>query len=107
MALPQQLAPDPVLEVAMLRQMQQQQPLMKALSEYIVDRKLPNDRLELERIRVLETAPLYEVNQAGLLCRIRGRGDNSSLGVDLQVVVPEVLRGTVIAGCHLRGTHRC
>jgi len=89
---------EPVLEVAVLRQMQQQQPLMRALSEYIVDRRLPVDRLE--RIRVLETAPLYEVNQAGLLCRIRGRGDNGSLGVDLQVVVPEALRGTVIAGCH-------
>ena len=69
----------PVLEVSVLRQMQQQQPLMRALSEYIVDRKLPVDRLQ--RIRVLEIAPLYEVNQAGLLCRVRGRGDNSSLGV--------------------------
>ena len=88
----------PVLEVSVLRQMQQQQPLMRALSEYIVDRKLPVDRLQ--RIRVLETAPLYEVNQAGLLCRVRGRGDSGSLGVDLQVVVPEALRGTIIAGCH-------
>ena len=94
----QEPSQEPVLEVSVLRQMQQQQPLMRALSEYIVDCKLPVDRLQ--RIRVLETAPLYEVNQAGLLCRVRGRGDNSSLGVDLQVVVPEALRGTVIAGCH-------
>ena len=71
---------------------------MKSLVDYIVHRRLPADRLE--RIRVLETSPLYEVNQAGLLCRIRERGSRGSLGVDLQVLVPEALQGVVIAGCH-------
>ena len=79
-------------------QQQQAQPMMRALTEYIVKQKLPSDRLE--RIRVLEAAPLYEVNQTGLLCRVRTRGNKGSLGVDLQVVVPEALQGTVIAGCH-------
>ena len=89
---------DPLLQIEVVKQMQQEQPMMKALAAYITDHKLPADRLQ--RIRVLEAAPMYEVNQAGLLCRVRSRGDKGSLGVDLQVVVPETLHGTVIAGCH-------
>ena len=87
-----------MLDVDVLKQMQAKQPMMQALIEYVTTRKLPADRLE--RIRVLESAPMYEVNQAGLLCRVRSRGDKGSLGIDLQVVVPEPLRGVVIAGCH-------
>ena len=49
---------------------------------------------------MLEVAPMYEVNKAGMLCRVRQRGKQVSLGMDMQVVVPEELRGTVISGCH-------
>ena len=52
------------------------------------------------RIRVLEQAQSYEVNQSGLLCKVRLRGRNGSLGVDTQVVIPEGLRSAVIEGCH-------
>jgi len=96
--LAEQEKPGPVLEVEMLKQAQQAQPMMNALIRYITTHRLPADRLE--RIRVLETAPLYEVNQAGLLCRIRERGSKGSLGIDMQVVVPEALQGTVVMGCH-------
>ena len=54
----------------------------------------------MARIRVLEASPLYEVNQAGLLWRVRERGIKGSLGMDLQVMVPEALRGAIIQGCH-------
>ena len=43
---------------------------------------------------------MYEVNQAGLLCRVRSKGKQGSLGFDMQIVVPERLRGQVIEGCH-------
>ena len=43
---------------------------------------------------------MYEVNKAGMLCRVRQRGKQGSLVMVMQVVVPEELRGTVIAGCH-------
>ena len=43
---------------------------------------------------------MYEVNKAGMLCRVRQRGKQGSLGMDMQVVVPEEFRGTVIDGCH-------
>ena len=95
---PADTAGEPALELDVLCSMQRQHPIMKSLVDYIVHRRLPADRLE--RIRVLETSPLYEVNQAGLLCRIRERGSRGSLGVDLQVLVPEALQGVVIAGCH-------
>jgi RecA/RadA recombinase len=88
----------PVVSTQALWECQRRQPMMKAIAEYVEDQKLPTDRLQ--RIRVLETAPMYEVNQAGLLCRVRAKGKAGSLGMDLQVVVPEALRGQVIAGCH-------
>ena len=86
------------LDTTSLVQCQRKQPMMKAIVEYVENQRLPADRLQ--RIQVLETAPIYEVNKAGLLCRVRSRGKGGSLGMELQVVVPEELRGDVIAGCH-------
>ena len=66
--------------------------------KYVGNNILPKDKLM--RIRVLEQAQEYEVNQAGLLCKVRERGNKGSLGLDMQVVVPEALRTAVVAGCH-------
>ena len=88
-----------VLDTDTVVKCQMQQPMMKHIKEYIADQVLPASRLE--RIRMLEVAPMYEVNKAGMLCRVRQRGKQGSLGMDMQVVVPEELRGTVIAGCHV------
>ena len=64
---------------------------------------LPKEKLM--RIRVLEQAQEYEVNQAGLLCKVMERGHKGSRGLDMQVVpvVPEALRTAVMAGCHEGG----
>ena len=87
-----------VLDTEAVVKCQMRQPMLRHIKEYITDQILPASRLE--RIRMLEVAPMYEVNKAGMLCRVRQRGKQGSLGVDMQVVVPEELRGTVIAGCH-------
>ena len=71
---------------------------MAAVKMYVQNKVLPKDKLM--RIRVLEQAQFYEVNQAGLLCKIRLRGRNGSLGMDMQVVIPEGMRSAVIEGCH-------
>ena len=88
----------PALASDTIRAMQEQHPNMTALKEYIINQKLPSDRMA--RIRVLEASPLYDVNQAGLLCRVRERGIKGSLGMYLQVMVQEALRGAIIQGCH-------
>ena len=87
-----------VLDTDTVVRCQMRQPMLRHIKEYITDQVLPASRLE--RIRMLEVAPMYEVNKAGMLCRVRQRGRQGSLGMDMQVVVPEELRGTVIAGCH-------
>lgn len=94
-------APKVVLEVDTIRRGQEQQPMMAAIRAYVGNNILPKDKLM--RIRVLEQAQEYEVNQAGLLCRVRERGNKGSLGLDMQVVVPEALRTAVVAGCHEGG----
>ena len=71
---------------------------MRAMVEYVREQNLPADRLE--KIKILESAPLYEVNASGLLCRIRDRGKRGELGLAMQVMVPAEMRGQVIAGCH-------
>ena len=81
-----------------IKSMQEEQPHMKAVKEYTQQQILPADRLD--RIRVLEAAPLYEVNHMGLLCRVREKGHGGSLGLDMQVMIPEPLRGEIIRGCH-------
>ena len=81
-----------------IQESQQHQPFMKAMTTYITDQTLPTDRLE--KIKILESAPLYEVNSKGLLCRIRERGKQGSLGLSMQVMVPAEMREEVIAGCH-------
>ena len=91
-------APKVVVEVETIRKGQEQQPMMAAIKAYVSKSILPKDKLM--RIRVLEQAQAYEVNQAGLLCRVRERGSKGSLGLDMQVVVPEALRTAVVAGCH-------
>ena len=80
-------------------QAQDKQPMMAAVKAYIRDGIMPRDKLT--RIRALEQAQMYEVNQAGALCKVRERGKKGSLGLDLQVVIPEgPQRDIVIAGCH-------
>ena len=81
-----------------IRKEQEQQPVMAAVKVYVQNKVLPKDKLM--RIRVLEQAQSYKVNQLGLLCKVRLRGRNGSLGVDMQVVIPEGLRSAVIEGCH-------
>jgi hypothetical protein len=71
---------------------------MAAIKAYVSKNILPKDKLL--RIRVLEQAQDYGVNQTGLLCRVRERGSRGSLGLDMQVVIPEALRTAVVAGCH-------
>ena len=77
---------------------QDQHPFMKAMKDYVQHQQLPAGRLE--KVKILESAPFYEVNQSGMLCRVRERGDRGSLGLTMQVLVPPELRGELIAGCH-------
>ena len=60
-----------------IRKEQEQQPVMAAVKMYEQNKVLPKDKLM--RIRVLELAQFYEVNQSGLLCNVRLRGRNGSL----------------------------
>ena len=71
---------------------------MATTKSYISKTILPKDKLL--RIRVLEQAQDYEVNQTGLLCRVRERDSKGSLGLGMYVVIPEALRTAVVAGCH-------
>ena len=75
------------LEMSQIVQAQDKQPMMAAVKAYIRDGIMPRDKLT--RIRALEQAQMYEVNQAGALCKVRERGNKGSLGLDLQVVIPE------------------
>ena len=77
---------------------QDQHPFMKAMKDYVQHQQLPAGRLE--KVKILESAPFYEVSQSGMLCRIRERRGRGSLGVTMQVLVPPELRGELIAGCH-------
>ena len=87
-----------------IQEEQEQQPVMAAVKMYVQNRVLPKDKLT--RIRVLEQAQFYEVNQAGLLCKIRLRGRNGSLGMDMQVVIPEGMRSSKAAMMVQRGMHQ-
>ena len=70
-------APRIVVEIDTIRRGQEQQPMMAAIKAYVGNNILPKDKLM--RIRVLEQAQEYEVNQAGLLCKVRERGNKGSL----------------------------
>ena len=86
------------LEMKQIVQAQDKQPLMSDVKAYIRHGIMP--RGKLARIRALEQAQMYEVNQAGALCKVRERGKKGSPGLNLQVVIPEgPQRDIVIAGC--------
>ena len=91
------------LNVETLIETQDRHPRMKQLRQYLKEGALPEDRLE--RIWVLQTAPMHEVNQAGMLCRVKERGNKGSLGLEMQVLVPETLRGEVVARIHEEAGH--
>ena len=52
-----------VLDTDTVVRCQMRQPMLRHIKEYITDQVLPASRLE--RIRMLEVAPMYEVNKAG------------------------------------------
>ena len=60
-----------VMDTWTIKREQEQQPMMAAIKAYVSKNILPKDKLL--RIRVLEQAQDYEVNQTGLLCRVRER----------------------------------
>lgn len=82
----------------MLLEEQRAQPRMKAMMQYKKEGQLPNTRLE--RIRLLEQAPFFDVNAAGLLCKVRMRDEKGRLPISMQVVVPESLQGMLVAASH-------
>ena len=94
---------DRVIEQLVERE-QQLTPSMAAIRKYLLEERLPEDRLA--RMRTIEMAPMYEVNAEGALCRVRQKGKDAKLGLELQVVVPEKMQGAVIEanhqglGCH-------
>ena len=92
---------DAKLSIALerIKSAQEYNPHMKSLMDFITDKKLPTDRLA--RVELLQTAQTYDVNSQGLLCKVRPRGKQASLGLDMCIVVPESIRGKVVEGCHL------
>ena len=58
-----------VLDTDSVVKCQMRQPMLQHIKEYITDQVLPASRLE--RTRMLEVVPMYEVNKAGMLCRVR------------------------------------
>ena len=73
-------------------------PTMVAIKDYLQTEKLPPDKLA--RMKVIEMAPMYEVNSKGALCRVRQRGKEGELGMEMQMVVPEKMQGMVIEAAH-------
>ena len=84
-----------------IRRAQERMPRMRQLREYLDKEVLPDSRLD--SIRVMELSPHYEVNEAGLLCRVRAR--DRRLGDELQVVIPEELRGDIVRANHIGAGH--
>ena len=89
--------PRRIVEIETIRKEQARQPVMAAVKMYVQNKVLP--KAKLMRIGVLDQAQFYEVNQAGLLCKVRPRRRSGSLRLDMQVLIPEGLRSAVIEGC--------